>query len=72
MKDISLSGGSQLAFYMNDGKKIETEEEKTAQQEQIRESVKSTVSKSEFRNEELGIDDIEAAKLRYLQRKGLI
>ena len=46
MKSISLSGGSDLVFYTQDGKKIETEQEKIEQQEEVKQAVKSTIQKS--------------------------
>ena len=48
MKDIALSGGSQLVFYLNDGRKIETEEEKKEKEEQVKVSVQSTLKKSSW------------------------
>ena len=56
LKDVKLSGGSELVFYTTKGEKIEKEEKK---EEDI--PVSSLSEK-----------DIEAAKLRYLQRKGLL
>lgn len=46
MKEISLSGGSDLVFYTNDGEKIETEKEKQEQQEEVKQSVQSSIQKS--------------------------
>ena len=59
LKEVKLSGGSELVFYTSKGEKIETAEERKAVEIK---PVESTVKKS----------DVEAAKLRYLQRKGLI
>ena len=44
MKDISLSGGSDLIFYTNTGKKIETEEEVKQQQEIVKSTVQTSVN----------------------------
>lgn len=46
MKDIKLSGGSDLVFYTNSGERIETEEEKREQQEEVKLSVQSSIKKS--------------------------
>lgn len=72
MKDIKLSGGSDLVFYTNSGKRIETEEEKKEQQEEVKQSVQSSIKKSRVILLLTQIADIEAAKIRYLQRKGLL
>ena len=55
LKDVKLSGGSELVFYTTKGERIEKEEKKE-------ESPSSSLSEK----------DIEEAKLRYLQRKGLL
>ena len=59
LKEVKLSGGSELVFYTSKGEKIETVEE--AQATEVK-PIASNVKASE----------IEAARLRYLQRKGLL
>ena len=53
MKDISLSGGSDLIFYTNAGKKIETEEEVKQQQEVVKSTVQSSVNQGNLELVEL-------------------
>lgn len=55
LKDVKLSGGSELVFYTTKGERIEKEEKK-----------------EEIPSSSLSEKDIEEAKLRYLQRKGLL
>ena len=55
LKDVKLSGGSELVLYRTKGEKIEKEEKK-----------------EDIPVSSLSDKDIEAAKLRYLQRKGLL
>ena len=57
LDDVKLSGGSDLVFYTSKGEKIEKEDVK-------REESAPTSSITD--------KDIEEAKKRYLQRKGLL
>ena len=64
---LNLGGGSDLAFYTSEGKKIEAEDEQERQS-----APKSQLDDSSCLFWNSRIEAINEARIRYLQRKGLL